>query len=406
VPVYHCPLCPLVFEYRTEVEWHLREEHRSRADEEADLRAELAAASAPLDWNRLCALRSSKGHPSVSLLLSTVPSATMTPLDIARLRQLAERARRRLSAEPDHDIRNSLVEHRLAQAVSTAETLSTERGLALLVNPNDLVILRLAFAPRDREVVDDRFATRDLEYDLRRYPHYRALVLGRNARILEGRAQDLSEPPGKPIRGPSRTPADDTYVEQSDAEGLLTDRVAAAGRLPLVVLGDQRRIEQFRRDSCHFADVIAEVTRPRLRNVPVVDLAAPAVDRWLSDHERNSIQELREADRQDEVAWGVEAAWSALETRKADRLWVEHDYHTPGRVIPGVSGVQRTNDPAEPCVIDDLVDALIAKASELGVTVDLLDAGALQRIEPVAARMPLEASKAIPEANTPSLAVT
>src|SRR5213076_2501989 len=40
VSVYHCPLCPLIFQYRTEVEWHLREEHRSGSDEEADLRAE------------------------------------------------------------------------------------------------------------------------------------------------------------------------------------------------------------------------------------------------------------------------------------------------------------------------------------------------------------------------------
>ena len=45
--VYHCPLCPLIFQFRSEVEWHLREGHRSSSDEESDLRAELAAASGP-----------------------------------------------------------------------------------------------------------------------------------------------------------------------------------------------------------------------------------------------------------------------------------------------------------------------------------------------------------------------
>ena len=35
--VYHCPLCPLIFQFRSEVEWHLREEHRSSSDEESDL---------------------------------------------------------------------------------------------------------------------------------------------------------------------------------------------------------------------------------------------------------------------------------------------------------------------------------------------------------------------------------
>ena len=34
--VYHCPLCPLIFEYRTEVEWHLGHEHRTRVEEDAE----------------------------------------------------------------------------------------------------------------------------------------------------------------------------------------------------------------------------------------------------------------------------------------------------------------------------------------------------------------------------------
>lgn len=65
---YHCPLCPLIFQHRSEAEWHLREEHRSRVDEEAGLRTELAAAAAPLDWERLRILRASPGRPSVTLL--------------------------------------------------------------------------------------------------------------------------------------------------------------------------------------------------------------------------------------------------------------------------------------------------------------------------------------------------
>ena len=98
--VYHCPLCPLIFQYRSEVEWHLREEHRSRRDEEADLRAELAAAAGRLDWDRLQALRSSGAGPAVTLLLATTPASSMTVLDIARLRQLADRPAAACRASP------------------------------------------------------------------------------------------------------------------------------------------------------------------------------------------------------------------------------------------------------------------------------------------------------------------
>ena len=88
--VYHCPVCPLIFEFRTEVEWHLREQHRSRADEEADLRAEINAAVRQLDWLTLRALRSAAPGPAVSLLLATGPAPAMSVLDVARLRQLAD----------------------------------------------------------------------------------------------------------------------------------------------------------------------------------------------------------------------------------------------------------------------------------------------------------------------------
>ncbi len=180
---YHCPLCPLIFQHRSEAEWHLREEHRSRVDEEAGLRTELAAAAAPLDWERLRILRASPGRPSVTLLF-----------------------------------------------------------------------------------------------------------------------------------------------------------------------------------------------------------------RWLHQRQQQTVAELGQADQHNQLAWGLEAAWSALHSGKVDRLWVEHDYAVPGRILPGGLGVQTTIDPAEPGVIDDLVDALITKSAKLGIPVDVLDRGALDRAEPLAARIPLATS--------------
>src|SRR6516165_2329429 len=149
MPVYHCPLCPLIFQYRTEVEWHLREEHRSGSDEEADLRAELRAAANPLGWERLQELRSAVDHPSVSLLVATTPASSMSVLDVARLRQLADRARRRLPAEPGQGTAVPVIEHRLSRAVASAEGSPTDRGLVLLVNQRHIAIVPLPFEPRD-----------------------------------------------------------------------------------------------------------------------------------------------------------------------------------------------------------------------------------------------------------------
>jgi hypothetical protein len=387
--VFHCPLCPLIFQHRTEAEWHLREEHRSRAGEEADLREELAAATTPLDRDRLRRLRGSKSSPSVTLLMGTAPAPTMTVLDIARLRQLAERARRRLSGEPDRDTAASVVEYRLSRAVSAAESLPTERGLAVLVNERDMAIVSLPFSPRDRQVVDRAFATRDLEYALRRYPSYRILVLGHHLRILEGRVDRLSEPTTAPAAQSPRVVSTAGTTHLIDADDLLTQRIEVAGNLPLIVIGDRRHLGHFEGESRFTDDVVAVVPRPRLRRAGAENLASQAIAGLHEERQARAIAELLHTEVQGQVAWGIHAAWSAVRTRTADRLWVEHDFAIPGRIVPGPSGIEATSDPAEPGVIDDLVDALLTAADELDIPVDLLDRGALDRPEPIAVRTPL-----------------
>ena len=85
--VFHCPVCPLIFEFRTEVEHHLRNEHRSRRDEQAKLTAETAAAASEIDWPLLRSLQSARRGVAVTLLLATTPAPVMTSLDVTRLRR-------------------------------------------------------------------------------------------------------------------------------------------------------------------------------------------------------------------------------------------------------------------------------------------------------------------------------
>ena len=379
--VYHCPLCPLIFEFRSEMESHLSREHRPVAPEEADLQVELAAAAVELSWEGLAALRASLGRPSVSLLLATTPSATMTVLDVARLRRLADRVRRRLRGEPGWNAATPVVEHRLSRVVSAAESLPTELGLAVFVNHRSMGIVRLPFAPRDRHVVDPRFATRDLEYALRRFPRYRLLVLGHHPRILEGRASQLSEADLRHDH-PDQSDAGD-----KTADWLLQQRVSLAGRLPVILIGERRYREAFVCHSRHASDVVAEVSRPRLRKAALSDLAAHALEELHYRHQERAIADLHHAEGQDQIVWGVQRAWNAVRTGAADRVWVEHDFAVPGRTAPGACGVETSTDPAEPGAIDDLLDVLITKAAGLGIPVDLLDKDTLECGEPVAARL-------------------
>jgi hypothetical protein len=391
--VYHCPLCPLIFQFRSEVDWHLREEHRSSSDEESSLRAELAAASGPLDRDRLQDLRSSSDHPSVSLLLATTPASSMSVLDVARLRQLADRARRRLPAEPDHGSAVPVVEHRLSRAVAAAEGSPTDRGLAVLVNARHISIVTLPFEPRDRAVVDRAFATRDLEYTLQRYPLYRLVLLGHSPRILEGQGRDLTDADPSRSAGKASRPgltghrADPKRPNPNHIDHLLDQHIQASGWRPLLVVGDRRHLSAFRAHSRHALSIMAEVQRPRTRRLPLDLLAAQGLTRWHRDQQDRVVADLHCAEASEHVAWGLLAAWRAVSHGNARRLWVEHDFAQPGRVVAGRVGVELTSDPAEPGVVDDLVDALISKAHRRDARVDLVDRGALDRHEPIAAEL-------------------
>jgi Bacterial archaeo-eukaryotic release factor family 3 len=392
VPVHHCPLCPLIFESRSEVQTHLRDEHRSRPNDDAGLRAEVAAAHVTLDWAQLRALISTPDSPSISLLLATTSAPSMTDDDVTRLRRLADMARHRLSDTPDYDPSVGALEHRLSRAVAEAEGSPTDRGLGIFVNAQEIAILTLPLEPRERAVVDSIFAIREFEYALRRYPVCRVLVLGRHPRVLEGRGRDLSEPI---TAGPLATRHRNASAsDEQNLDALLEFYVGSRGDLPLVVVGDRRQLTAFRQHSRYARRITAEVRRSRVRAVPVGDLAQEAMRAWFQADQERTKRELMKFDALHRVTWGLTATWYAVATRTAERIWVEHDFALSGRVVmptdrPGREMVEILADGNQPGAVDDLVNALVTRAHQQGIPVTLLEPAALNCGEPVAAQVPL-----------------
>ena len=115
---YHCVACPLIFQSRNEVEWHLRNDHRSASDELRQWDSETEAAAQPLTWVRLRSLQAAVSDPSISILLPTRPAPAMTGLDLACLSFLASRATRRLRRQASGP-RLALLESRLQRLIAT-----------------------------------------------------------------------------------------------------------------------------------------------------------------------------------------------------------------------------------------------------------------------------------------------
>jgi hypothetical protein len=375
---------------------------------DVNLRIELSEAGVNLDWDRLRSLQSSRTSPSITLLMATVPGPTMSGLDIARLRQLAHGAQRRLAAEPGAGASHT-VEQRLASAVAAVEGLATDRGVAILVSAYQAATFLLPFAPRDRAVVDPRFATRDLEFALQYFPRFRLLVLGTAPRILEGSGIHLVETLRTPdVDGPRfdqrrrglgrRSARQEHWLVRrarqaagcAEADRLLDERVQITGAMPLIVAGDNRWRSEFSQRSRHTTSVIAEIrgSRTRAPAARLAEMAGPGLQAWRESEQARRITELRQADANGDITWGLADAWRAVRDAAADHVWVAHGYSQPGRHVPGVGGIETTRDPAEPGVSDDLVDDLTQMAAAHGITVDLVADGLLEGPEPIAARVP------------------
>jgi hypothetical protein len=332
----------------------------------------------------------------------------MSGLDVARLRQLAHVAQRRLAAEPGAG-GSQTVEHRLASAVAAVEGKRTDRGVAILVSAYQAATFLLPFAPRDRVVVDPRFATRDLEFALQYHPRFRLLVLGTSSRLLEGRVHALIDtvrtPPveGASLFGASRRGLGRRSVRPehwrvrrarlaaggAEADCLLDERVQTTGEMPLIIAGDDRWRSEFRHRSRHTASIVAEIrgSRDRASAATLAQLSKPGLEAWRRGEQARRIDELQQSDANGDVVWGLAGAWRAVRDAAADHIWVAQGYSQPGRRVPGVHGIQTTSDPAEPGVSDDLVDDLTQMAAAHGITVDLLDEGLLEGPEPIAARL-------------------
>ena len=384
---WHCPVCGLNFAFHSELDWHIREAHCMKRT--AGLAGQLER-EAVLSWSSLRQLQAASAGPSVSLFLWTTPAAVMTGHDAANLHRLASQARERLA----HELKGPSLEHmetRLSETVRAAESGPTEHGLALFVSATETAVVPLPFSPRERVAINPRFATRELLESLEAFPPYRALVLrGPGFRLLEGRAQRLSEVRDWQVPNPSLwrgrradpalygscwTPRQRRLAAFEAADRAIGERVAIVGRLPLVLLGRKGLVARYRKRSPHASSVIGEVPAwgSMLSRADVAEQAAPLVKAWREAHTAQYLEALNEADRQGHVVWGLQQVWEAVRAGQVQWLWVERDYWEPGRLGEGGKRLLAAPDLEAPGVTEDIVDLVMERAALAGAHVEIVE---------------------------------
>lgn len=273
-----------------------------------------------------------------------------------------------------------------------AEVGPGREGIALFAGADLVATVALPPAVRERTVVDETFATRDLVHALLRSPHYGVLVLANVARLYEGVGANLTEvvEGGFPFRG------DETFaepprfgVDRSDTRDaglrrhLRTVDTAIDGHLdtdlPLLVVGTGRRLSLFRRHSRHRSH-ITETLPGNFELRSATELAQaiwPAVTHMFDRRHQAAFAELDRAAGARRCAVGIQQAWTMANLGRGALVVVEENYVYPARIDPHSNDLIPAADVAHPEVVDDVVDEIIEIVQAKGGRATIVPDGTL-----------------------------
>lgn len=337
-------------------------------------------------------------YPSVSLL---VPIDGPTPWP-DRLRRLQHEANLRLLAEFDGNPDGRLLAH-LDDAVVNAEAPHGARSLAVYASSQGCDWVGLAVRVRERVVVDDTFATRDLVHHHLRSPRFWVLALSlEQPRLLRGHGSRL-HPHTLPLRNTVEHPStsrDHRRGDRTDAiEARRTRRLRALDMAiseavgndpdPLVVVGVEPTLSRFLARTNHIARVEGVVRRAADWNL--ADLAAtvaPSVAEMLTERRVAALHRLDQAVGAGRASSGLDQVWRHARRERGALLLLEEHFEVAARLRPDDT-LQHADDPDAPDVIDDVVDEHIEIVLSRQGRLEIVPDGTLathQRIALVPAR--------------------
>ncbi|HLZ62156.1 MAG TPA: hypothetical protein VKR06_34865 [Ktedonosporobacter sp.] len=348
-------------------------------------------------------LQSIHDYPALSILLPTHRTRPANSGDPLRVKNLVTEAKKRLLNEYSKRDLEPLFA-RLDKIVSEIDYEHTLDGLAIFVNRDVARQFSLPFTPKERVIVDETFATRDLVMALNHAQRYWVLVLSEKpARLYSGLRDALSEVTGEgfPLvhTGPGGTgplpggKGIDNSAYRDDQQRHFFRQVDAALKpilandpLPLVVVGIDRNQAFFKEVSQHTSSIIATLhgSHDKTSAHELAKLVWPLVEAYLAEQSRSTLKELDAAVNAQRYVSTMGEVWRAAQEGRGRTLVVEEGFHYPARLEGDGRSITPAEDPTAPDVVDDAVDEAIETIIAKGGKVVFVDDGALKEHQHIA----------------------
>jgi hypothetical protein len=349
-------------------------------------------------------LQSIQGYPALSILLPTHRTSPDNRQDPIRVKNLASEAADRLLKEFSKREIQPLLDN-LDAIVRDIDYRYALDGLAIYVNKDFARKFYLPFPIKERVIIDESFATRDLVMTMNRSPRYWVLALSEKpTRLFEGARDTLVEitdygfpkvhtgPGGEAALpggfGVKKSAYRDEYsrkffreVDASFAE------VAQDDPLPLLLVGVDRHLSFFDEVTSH-GSLVAGSLLGNHDTTSAHDLGKllwPLVLEAKEARRQELLSELDVAVGAQRSASTLGEAWLQAQMGRVATLLVEEDYHQPARVSESGMLLTLLDEAGGPDVMEDAVDDLVELVLQKGGQAFFFGDGALARHGRVAA---------------------
>lgn len=336
----------------------------------------------------LKSLRETTAKPAVSIFVKTHRKHPENEKDPIALKNQLKVAEERIENEYDKKTATTILEKIHAATADLDHNYNLDT-LAIFASTDDVQVLRLPLDAKERVIIDERFATRDLIRDMASAVHYYVVVLGRDqARLIEAAndrvvkeftpeddAQKNMENIPFPIENNSLYKTGDGGSDRSanNENSYLKEyfnrvdksvqELWGEHKMPLVIVGDNRNISYYKEVCDRPENIIGAVS-----NVTdledgsakhIVDGVQEAVEAYRTSLHEAALGEIDKARGAEMLRTDLQEIYRSAFQGAGETLYLRKGYMQPAKIDEKAQTLTPAEDPAAEGVTDDAIGAII-----------------------------------------------
>ena len=336
----------------------------------------------------LKSLRETKANPAVSIFVKTHREHPDNQKDPIALKNQLKLVEERLNNEYDKRTATTILENIQNKTNELNHNYNLDT-LAIFASTDDVQIVRMPIDTKERVIISDRFATRDLVRDMASAVHYYTVVLTRDsARLIEASndrvvrefdqqadAQNNMENIPFPIEnnglyttgdaGSDRSANNESsylkeFFNQVDKS---VQELWGEHKMPLVVVGDTKNIGYYK-DVCDRPEnVIATVSNATNLEEGsaqhIVDSVQEAVEGYRSSLHQAAMGEIDKARGANMLQTDLQEVYRSAFQGVGETLYVRRGYMQPAKIDEKAQTLSMADDATAEGITDDAVGEII-----------------------------------------------